>query len=90
MLRKNTEKYITFTVPIEKKITRIYKNGEKITKNIFYKFHFIHSALSNFVNNFSKGIYKIKCKQGHDECRLAELNINIATVLLNTQTLKMI
>ena len=31
-LEEKTEKYITYTVPIEKEITRIYKNGEKITK----------------------------------------------------------
>ena len=30
-----TEKYITFTVLIEKEVTRIDKNGEKVTKNIF-------------------------------------------------------
>ena len=33
-LGKNTEKYITFTVPIEKEGIRISKNGEKITKAI--------------------------------------------------------
>ena len=33
-LGENTKKYITFTVPIEKKVTRIDKNGEEITKNI--------------------------------------------------------
>ena len=30
-LGKNTEKYITFFVPIEKKVTRIDKNGKEIT-----------------------------------------------------------
>ena len=30
-LGENNEKYITFTVPIEKEVTRIDKNGEKIT-----------------------------------------------------------
>ena len=34
-LGENTEKYITFTVPIEKEITRTDKNGEKIRKYIF-------------------------------------------------------
>ena len=29
-LEKNTEKYITFTVPIEKEVMRIDKNGEKL------------------------------------------------------------
>ena len=33
-LGEYTEKYITFTVPIEKKVTTIYKNGEKITKKL--------------------------------------------------------
>ena len=33
-LGENTEKYITFTVPIEKEVARIDKNGEEITKNI--------------------------------------------------------
>ena len=27
-IRENTEKYITFTVPIEKEVARIDKNGE--------------------------------------------------------------
>ena len=32
-LGENTEKYITFTVPIEKEVTRIDKNEEEFTKN---------------------------------------------------------
>ena len=35
-LGENTEKYITFTVPIEKKVTRIDKNGEQITRSVLY------------------------------------------------------
>ena len=31
-MRGNTEKYIIFTVPIEKEVTSIDKNGEEITK----------------------------------------------------------
>ena len=41
---ENTEKYITFTVPIEKEVTRIDKNGEGITKNISYILQFIDSV----------------------------------------------
>ena len=51
------------------------------------------SSLSNLVNNHSEGIHKIKCKYRHDDknkVKLAELNLNIATIFLNTQTLKMI
>ena len=72
-LGENTEKYITFTVPIEEEVTRIDKNGKETTKNISYRLQFIDSArfmrssLSNLVNNISKGIHKIKCKYGHDD-----------------------
>ena len=58
---ENTEKYITFTVPIEKEITKINKNGEKIVKNISYILQFMASLLSNFTNNLSEEIHKIKC-----------------------------
>ena len=64
-LDENTEKYITFTVPIEK-VTRIDKNGVEITKNICYTLQFIDNArfmassLSNLVNNLSEGIQRIK------------------------------
>ena len=70
-LRENTEKYVTFTIPIEKGATRIDQNEDEITKNISYSLQFIDSArflassLSNLVNNFSEGIHKIKCKHGH-------------------------
>ena len=33
-LGENTEKCITFTVPMEKEVTRIHKSGKEITKNI--------------------------------------------------------
>ena len=70
---ENTEKFITFTVPIEEGVTRINKNGERITKNISYILQFIHSArfmassLSNLVNNLSEGLHRIKCKLEHDD-----------------------
>ena len=72
-LGENTEKYVTFTVPIEKEVARIDKNGEEITKNISYISQFIDSArfmassLSNLVINLSDGIHRIKCKFGHDD-----------------------
>ena len=59
-LGENTEKYITFTIPIEKEVTIIDKNREEITKNIFYILQFVDSArfmvssLSNLVNNLSE------------------------------------
>ena len=56
-LGENIEKYITFTVPIEKEATRIDINEEEITKNICYILQFIDSSrlmtssLSNLVSN---------------------------------------
>ena len=49
-LGENTEKYITFTVSIEKEVTRIDKNGEEITKNISYMLWLIDSA--SFLKEF--------------------------------------
>ena len=71
-LLENTEKYITFTVPIEKKVMRTEKNGEQIIKNISYISQFVESArfmarsLLNLVNNISEGIHRMKYK--HSNC----------------------
>ena len=43
-LGENTEKYITFTVPIGNEITRIDKNGEEITQNTSGILQIIESA----------------------------------------------
>ena len=43
-LGENTEKYITFTVPIGNEITRIDKNGEDITQNTSGILQIIESA----------------------------------------------
>ena len=49
------------------------KNREEITRNISYRLkfnnsaRFMASALSNLVNNLSKGFHKIKYKYGHDD-----------------------
>ena len=66
-LGENTEKYITFSVPIKKEITKKDKNGnDKITK-ISYKINFIDSyrfmstSLSNLVSNLSKGLLNDTC-----------------------------
>ena len=70
-LAENNEKYATFTVPIEKDLTRIDKNREEITKNISYilqlndSARFMASSLSHLVNNLFEGIHRIKCKFGH-------------------------
>ena len=72
-LGDNTEKYITFIVPIEKEVTRIDTNGKEIAKDLCHILQFIDSArfmassLSNPVNNLSKGLYRIKCKLERDD-----------------------
>ena len=68
-LGENTEKYKTFSVPLEKEIINIDKDDNECVVTIFYKTKFIESArfmassLSNFVDNLAEGIHKIiKCK----------------------------
>ena len=66
-LVENTDKYIDFSVPIKKEITKKDKNGnDKITK-IPYKIKFIHSyrfmstSLLNLVSNLSEGLHNDRC-----------------------------
>ena len=77
---EHTEKYITFSVPVEKDVTRIDKNGKEIIKTISYRLQFIDkarfvaSSLSDIFNNFAEEIKQIKCKYRHDKkcqtCRI--------------------
>ena len=63
-LGENTEKYITFSVPINKKITKKYENGNNNIKTISYKIKFIDSyrfmstSLSKLVDNLSEGLHE--------------------------------
>ena len=95
-LRKNTEKYITFTVPIEKEITKIDKNREEFTKNISYILQFIESArfmassLLNLVDNLSEGIHKTKCKYKHNDkkCKTCRTKYNYCDCFLECKNFK--
>ena len=59
-LGENTEKYITFSVPLKKKIES--KNLEITYKTKFIdSFTFISSSLSKLVDNLSEGIHNNKC-----------------------------
>ena len=97
-LGENTQKIQNLYSSNRKKVTRINKDGEELTKDMSYILQFIDSArfiassLSNTVNNRFEGINRIKYKYGHDEKNVkhVELNISIATVFWNTQILKMI
>ena len=62
----------TFSVPIEKEVTKIDKDDNETVVTISYKIKFIDSmkfsakflasSLSNLVDNLAEGIHKIKCK----------------------------
>ena len=44
-LGQNTEKYISFSVPVEKEVTRTHKNHiTKVAKIISHRLQFIYSA----------------------------------------------
>ena len=59
-LGKNTEKYITFSVPIKKKIE---DKDLEITYKIKFidSYRFMASSLSKLVDNLSEGIHNNKC-----------------------------
>ena len=67
------EKYISFSVQIEKEVKKNSKNEKEMTKIISYRLQFIDSArimtssLLNLVNNLPEGFHKIKCKYRHDD-----------------------
>ena len=66
-LGENAEKYITFSVPIKKEITKKDKNGNgkivKISCKIKFidSFRFMSSSLSSLVDNLSVGFHGDKC-----------------------------
>ena len=84
-LGENTEKYIIFTVAIEKQVTRIDKNAKEITTNISYipqfidSSRFMASSLSTLANNLSEGIHKIKCKYWHNDkkCEICRIKYQV-------------
>ena len=65
-LGENTEKYITFSVPIKKEITKIDKDGNDKIMKISYKmkftasFRFMSSSLSSIFDNLSEGLHSDK------------------------------
>ena len=67
-LGENTEKCTTFSVPIEKEVTKINKEGNGNIITISYKVKFIGSAKfmaissSSLADNLVEEIHKVKCK----------------------------
>ena len=72
-LGQNTEKYITFSVPLKKKIEN--KNLETTYKIKFIdSFIFMSSSLSKLVDNLSKGIHNNKCADCKSNLDLSNLD----------------
>ena len=66
-LGEDTEKYITFSLPVKKEVNNNDGNDRKKKKTITYRLNFIDSyifvpsKLSDLVDNLS-GIYNKECK----------------------------
>ena len=66
-LGENTEKYISFSVKINKKITKKDEDDNKNIVNIPYRlkffdsYRFMMASLSDLVDNFSNGLHNKKC-----------------------------
>ena len=76
---ENTEKYITFSVPLKKKIES--KNLEITYKIKFIvSFRFMSSSLSKLVDNLSEGIHNNKCS----DCKS---NLNYVRITKNKKLL---
>ena len=89
LLGENTEKYITSSVPVEKKVIKISKNEEEIAKAISYIFKFIDSArfMAGLLIILLREFIKLNVNRDMmiKNVKLAELNINA-----NIQVLKVI
>ena len=75
-LGENAQKCITFTVSIEKEVTRIDKNVKYINILQFIdSARFMEGSLSKLVNNLSQGLCRIKCKleQNDKTCETCEI-----------------
>ena len=72
-LGENTEKYITFSVAIEKELG----NGKTIRYKLKFidSFRFMSISLSSLVDNLSE-TYKKECKECKSECDFIELKNN--------------
>ena len=62
-IQKSTK---TFSVPTEKEIRKVDKDGNEGITTVSYKIKFIDlfmaNSLLNLVNNLTEGIHKINCK----------------------------
>ena len=88
VLGENIEKYITFTALVEKKVTRIAKNGEKITKKYLTYYNLLtgqdlwQAHYQILLIMFLKEFIKLNVNDDKN-VTFSELNISIATTFFN-------
>ena len=82
-LRENTEKYLTFIVPIQKEVLRIYNNGDEIAKNKCYIFQFV-GRIKSLTSSLSNSKLNVNFEAMIKNKKHVELRISFATVFLNT------
>ena len=78
-LGESTKKHVTFPFLMEKEVTRIGKNGQKISKNMSYILQFIDSA-SFIRSSLSNLSLKIILRES------GKLNVNIDTMIKKCET----
>ena len=67
-IAKNSEKYKTFFIPINKEVVKIDKEGNKTSEFILSKIKFIDNmrfvatSISNLADDLTGGIHKLNCK----------------------------
>ena len=97
-LGEDSEKFIIFTIPIEKEITRTDKNREQITKiyptyyNLFIVQDLWQAQYKILPIFFLKEFIKLNVNTDMmiKNVKFVESNISTATIFLNKQTLKII
>ena len=83
-LGENPERYVTFSVPIQKELA----NGKTVTYKIKFvdSVRFILSPLSSLANNFLKDFIKINVKIASLLLSMWQLKVNFLDVIRITKT----
>ena len=84
-LGENTEKHLTFSVPIKKK-----KNCETATYKIKFidRVRFVVSSLSSVTDNLAEGLHKGKCKDSNSTMVRWYSNVQIAIKVMKKGLMK--
>ena len=92
MFRSKHQKKHNLYISNRKKVTRIDKNGEEITKNISNTLQFIDSArflassISNLVNNLFEGIHNSGASKGWNSTKKKDAFLSKTTCSIKRST----